>query len=82
MGAKANNPEEHETVPEGDIVKASQTPPLPARRAFVVQFRAEADVAAGRFVSRVEHVVSGQAAPFHSLQQLEAFFARILTRLR
>ena len=61
-------------------MKTNQTPPLPARRAFVVQFRAEADVELGQFVGRVEHVVSGQAASFRSLQELEAFFARVLTR--
>ena len=57
-------------------------PSLQVRRAFVVQFRAEADVEQGKFVGRVEHVVSGQATRFHSLEELMAFFARVLTNVR
>ncbi len=57
-------------------------PSLPVRRAFVVQFRAEADVEQGKFVGRVEHVVSGQATRFHSLEELLAFFTRVLTNVR
>ncbi len=53
-------------------------PSLPVRRAFVVQFRTETDVEQGRFAGRVEHVVSGQAMPFHSLEELLAFFAQVL----
>jgi hypothetical protein len=53
-------------------------PSLPVQRAFVVQFRAEADVEGGRFAGRVEHVVSGQASLFHSLDELLTFFARVL----
>ena len=50
--------------------------------AFVVQFRAETDVEQGRFVGRVEHVVSGQATHFHSLEELLAFMARVLASVR
>jgi len=57
-------------------------PSLPVRRAFVVQFRTEADVERGCFEGRVEHVVSGQASLFHSLDELLAFFARVLTTVR
>ncbi len=57
-------------------------PSLPVRRAFVVQFRAEADVEGGRFAGRVEHVVSGQASLFHSLNELLAFFAQVLAQER
>ena len=57
-------------------------PPLSPHRAFVVQFRAELDVARGRCAGRVEHVVSGQATHFHSLEELLAFMARVLTRVR
>ena len=56
--------------------------PLSVHRAFVVQFRAETDVKQGRFVGRVEHVVSGQAAHFASLEELLAFMARVLTQVR
>lgn len=57
-------------------------PSLPAGLAFVVQFRAETDLERGRFVGRVEHVVSGQAARFGSLEELHAFMARVLTEVR
>jgi hypothetical protein len=53
--------------------------PLLANRAFVVQFRAEADVQQGRFDGRVEHVVSGQTALFHSLEELTQFLAKALS---
>ena len=56
--------------------------PLSPHRAFVVQFRAETDVEQGRFVGRVEHVVSGQAAHFASLEELLAFMARVLASVR
>jgi hypothetical protein len=44
----------------------------------VVQLRAETDVAAGHVVGRVEHVVSGQATTFYTLERLLAFLARLL----
>ena len=52
--------------------------PLSVHRAFVVQLRAEADVAQGRVMGRVEHVVSGQATHFHAVEELLAFMARVL----
>lgn len=56
-------------------------PSLPVQRAFVVQFRAEAELRQGRFAGRVEHVVSGQATLFHSLEELVAFMARVLAQV-
>ena len=56
-------------------------PRLPAQGAFVVQFAAETAVGQGWFVGRVEHVVSGQAQRFHSLDELLAFLRRVLTTL-
>ena len=53
--------------------------PLPVERAFVVQLHATADVTQARLVGRVEHVVSGQARHFHTLQELLAFMAQVLT---
>ena len=53
-------------------------PSLPVRRAFVVQFRAEAEPEQGRFTGRVEHVLSGQALKFISLEELVAFFVHVL----
>jgi hypothetical protein len=55
--------------------------PLPAQRAFLVQMHAEAEVAQGHLMGRVEHVVSGQATHFTSLEALLAFMARVLTTL-
>jgi hypothetical protein len=56
--------------------------PLPPHRAFVVQFRVETELERGRCAGRVEHVVSGQAAHFQSLEELLAFMARVLTTVR
>ena len=50
--------------------------------AFVVQFRVETDLAQGRCTGRVEHVVSGQAAHFQSLEELVAFMTEVLTAVR
>jgi hypothetical protein len=55
---------------------------LSPHRAFVVQFRAETAVEHGRCTGRVEHVVSGQATHFDSMEELVAFIARILTAVR
>jgi hypothetical protein len=49
--------------------------------AFVVQFREGVDLAHGPMTGRVEHVVSGQAARFTSLEELIAFFTRILSTI-
>ena len=46
--------------------------------AFVVQFDSHTDVARGHLAGGVEHVVSGQAADFQSLETLLAFIARVL----
>jgi hypothetical protein len=55
--------------------------PLPVQRAFVVQLHATADVAQARLVGRIEHVVSGQALHFHTLEELLTFMARVLATL-
>ena len=52
--------------------------PLSPHRAFVVQFRAETAVAVGYLVGRVEHIASGQATTFDTLDALLAFIARLL----
>jgi len=54
---------------------------LPTQLAFVVQFAAETLVGRDRFVGRIEHVVSGQVAHFHSLDELLAGLVRMLTAL-
>jgi len=55
--------------------------PLPVQRAFVVQLHATAAVAQGQLSGRVEHVLSGQAAHFHTLNELLAFMAWVLAAL-
>jgi hypothetical protein len=56
-----------------------EEPALVRRRAFVIQFRAETELAQARCVGRVEHVASGQATHFQSLEELLAFLTRVLT---
>jgi hypothetical protein len=53
-------------------------PSLPTNRAFLVQFRTQ-PTDASPYEGRVEHVVSGQVARFHSLEELLAFMSRVLT---
>jgi hypothetical protein len=48
-------------------------PTLPTNRAFVVQFHAQTSEALSAYEGRIEHVVSGQVARFHSLEELLAF---------
>ena len=47
--------------------------------AFVIQFRPETDIEAGRFEGRIEHIVSYKTTRFHSLSELLDFIARVLT---
>jgi hypothetical protein len=47
-------------------------------RAFVIQFHENADIKAGRWEGRVEHVVSGRSTRFHGLEELLAFFTEVL----
>jgi hypothetical protein len=53
-----------------------------SKAAFVVQFRDETDVAAGRLDGKVEHIPSYRAARFHSLDELLAFISRVLAEIR
>ena len=55
---------------------------LSVTRAFVVQFRADTTVEQGYLTGRVEHVVSGQATDFQSLETLLTFIARVLSAER
>lgn len=56
--------------------------PLSVHRAFVVHFRTSTDIARRQIAGRVEHVVSGQATHFSSLEELLAFMARVLATVR
>lgn len=66
---------------ETQPVKSNQ-PSLPANRAFLVQLHAESKVKQGEFKGRVEHVVSMRATHFHSLAELAAFMAKVVTTLQ
>ena len=56
----------------------TQEPSLPTNRAFVVQFRSQAEMAPPRYEGRVEHLVSGQATHFQSWEELQQFMERVL----
>ena len=51
------------------------------KAAFVVQFRPETDIQAGRFEGKVEHVASCKATRFHSLDELLAFIETVLIEI-
>jgi hypothetical protein len=55
-----------------------QSPPFAPAQAFVVQFGRDTAVDAGRIAGRVEHVVSGKAARFQSLNDLVTFMTAVL----
>ena len=47
-------------------------------RSFLVHLRTDDDIAGGRVVGRVEHVPSGDAAHFQSIDELLSFMATLL----
>jgi hypothetical protein len=57
-------------------------PAFSPSRAFVVQFQDETRIEAGHMVGRVEHVISGEAIHFQSLDTLLAFLAHVLREVR
>ena len=71
-----NNP-----VPGGRHVPpmSMQQPTFPTQRAFVVQVHADAEVGQGQVWGRVEHIVSGQATRFQSVETLVRFMVQVLT---
>lgn len=69
------------TKPTGAPVPWEDSPLLP-EWAFVVQFRTETEIEQGRWVGRVEHVVSGQATRFDTLDELLTFITRVLATVR
>jgi hypothetical protein len=56
--------------------------PLSVHYAFLVYLRAESHVTHRRVAGRVEHVVSGQARHFSSLEDLLAFMTQVLANVR
>jgi len=57
-----------------------ESAPISVDRAFVVQFAEETDTAVARFAGRVEHIASGEAGRFASLNELLDFVGRKLAR--
>ena len=53
-------------------------PSLPTHRAFVVQVHAAAELDKGQFTGRIEHIVSGQATHFHSVEEIVSFIMQVL----
>ena len=51
---------------------------LPTDRAFVLQFRRHADVKKGCMDGRIEHITSGRAELFHTLEELVSFVGESL----
>lgn len=54
-------------------------PPLSPHWTFVVQVRKGSGLTSEALRGRVEHLVSGQAAFFASLEELRAFMEQVLT---
>src|SRR5215470_9164636 len=54
---------------------------LPAKRAFVVQLQADANLEKGQWRGRVEHLVSFSTTHFESLDDLLAFIIKTLSEL-
>lgn len=55
-----------------------QRGPFPMQYAFVVQFAADTTSAAEDMQGRIEHLVSGQATQFQSIEALLGFVTAIL----
>jgi hypothetical protein len=78
---KCQSVSEARGTPHGEAPETPEESLLSPQRSFVVQFRTETATAPGGFVGRVEHIVSGRAARFHSPEELWAFFTRILVNV-
>lgn len=61
---------------------AERLAPLSVHYAFVVHFRTNSEVTQGRMAGRVEHIASGQATHFASLEELLAFIDQVLATVR
>jgi hypothetical protein len=63
------------------IPSAETARTLPVQRAFVIQFGAQTGVEMSRFAGRVEHVVSGHARRFQTLEELIGCLVQMLATL-
>lgn len=61
---------------------SGETPPAPLTpdRAFVLQLRGGASFAAAALGGRIEHVTSGRACLFRSLEEARAFMEQVLAQ--
>jgi len=66
----------------GELVMSQSQPVLPTNRAFLVQFHLSPTGLPSSYTGRVEHVVSGQMARFHSPEELLAFMIRVLNEIQ
>jgi hypothetical protein len=64
------------------LPRTTLTGPFPIQYAFVVQFAAETTLDATGITGRVEHLVSGQAIRFQSVEALFAFMAAQLSEVQ
>ena len=64
------------------LPRTTATGPFPIQHAFVVQFAAETRLDARGITGRVEHLVSGQATTFESVQALFTFMAARLREVQ
>jgi hypothetical protein len=55
---------------------------LAPERAFVIQFHANSDIEKGQVTGRIEHVVSGRARHFESLEALLVFITHVLSEVQ
>ncbi len=74
MSSMPHEREKEDVMPR----REDRAAPLPRQRAFVVQFHPDTDIETGRMSGRVEHVVSGRAMRFDSLEALLAFIGQVL----
>ena len=56
--------------------------PLSPQWAFVVQLRQGTPFTSEQIHGRIEHVISGQATTFQSLEEARAFMERVLAKVK
>jgi hypothetical protein len=61
-------------------VKLRETGALSIHRSFIIRLYPGVDLDAGEISGCVEHVVSGEAGEFHSVEDLLRFIAQLLRR--
>jgi hypothetical protein len=53
-----------------------------SKAAFVIQFREDTDIPAGRLEGKIEHIASYRAVRFHSVEELLPFISSVLAELK